>query len=254
METWFITYGCTYAPPGWKLNQTAYTNRLYVVLDGSACFLGSDGKIPLKKGYLYLFPHKLPFRVEQDEENRLKHLYFDFVLTPPLMRNTLIEMPIEPESLIGHTVSALLLAVRPRGERTEEDEALVKAYFMNLLSLVFRESKEQPLSDPRLLPVLTCIHERLAEPLTDTLLADIAHMEKNHFIRVFRRTIGITPYQYLRQYRLNRAASLISAGVTVSEAAQLCSFENTSSLSHAMKKSRHISPSALASHLESSSR
>ena len=251
METWFVTYGCGYAPPGWNIHHHAYTNRLYVVLDGSACFLSPEGERPLKKGHLYLFPHRLPFQVRQDEANRLKHLYFDFVLTPPLMGNSLIEMPIEEDSLIGHTVSSLLLAVRPRSKRTDEDEELVKSYFMNLLRLVLRENKEQPLSDSRLLPVLTCIHEQLSESLTDTSLAELAHMEKNHFIRVFRRATGITPYQYLRQYRLNRAASLISAGVTVTEAAHLCGFENASSLSHAMKRSRDISPSKLIAHIDS---
>lgn len=250
MQIWFHTYGCGYAPPGWSFYSPAYTNRLYVVLGGSAYFQGPDGEVPLKKDHLYLFPHRLPFRAHQDEHNRFNHLFFDFMSTPPLMSETLVELPVQPDTLIGHTVSALILSVLPRGQRSPEDDALVRSYFLNLLRLVLKESGSQALSDPRLIPTLTCIHDHFGESLTDTQLSELAHMEKNHFIRVFRKTIGMTPYQYLRQYRLNRAAALIAAGTTVGEAAMICGFENASSLSHAMKKSRGVSPTQLTGRID----
>ena len=66
--------------------------------------------------------------------------------------------------------------------------------------------------------------------------------KRQHFIRVFRRAMGITPYQYLRQVRLNRAASLLRRGQSVSGAAAACGFESAAALSHAMRKSRSVSP------------
>lgn len=246
MDVWFHGYGCGKAPWGWKLNHFPYTNRLYFVRGGTARFLSENGDVPLRPGHLYLFPHRLPFDTRQDENDPLDHLYFDFVLTPPLTGDRLVSMPVEEGSLIGHTIAALMLAVRSFTMRTPADEALVRRYFLNLLQLVLDASESQAPADARLMPVLARMHEGFGEPLCDAELAALAHMEKNHFIRVFRRTMGMTPYQYLREFRLNRAVTLIAQGTTVSEAAALCGFESAASLSHAMRRSRGLSPKEAA--------
>ena len=250
MDVWFHGYNCLLAPSNWSILPFACTNRLYVVLGGHACFLSEAGELPLRKEHLYLFPHRLPFRVRQDANDRINHLYFDFVLTPPLTGDQVIELPLERDSIIGHTVAAILLAVKPYAQRTSADETLVRRYFLNLLQLVLEQSGTRPLADERLTPVLRCMHERFAQPLSDADFCRMAHLEKNHFIRVFKRAMGMTPYQYLREYRLNRATVLIEQGTTVSEAAVLCGFESAASLSHAMRRSRGLSPTAAAGRMK----
>ena len=133
-------------------------------------------------------------------------------------------------------VSCLETAVERGGEE------LVTAYFQCLLRLALEEAPFLAPGDERLAPALECIHRRFGEKLTLETLAALTHLEKNHFIRVFRRAMGITPYQYLRQVRLNRAASLLRRGQSVSGAAAACGFESAAALSHAMRKSRNVSP------------
>ena len=241
MDVWFHTYGQGYAPPGWLVHSLPYTNRLYVVLGGSAYFLHEQGEKRLQPGFVYLFPHRLPFRVRQDENDRVNHLYFDFMLAPPLLGESLVEIPIQPDSMIDHTVACLLRCVPGQ----KDDAPLVYAYFENLLRLVLRQSGLNMPNDPRMADVLRYIHENDCRSLGDDALAQIAHLEKNHFIRVFSRATGMTPYQYLRQYRLNRAVTLLMSGKTVAEAAAQCGYESASALSHAMRKSRHCSPRQL---------
>ena len=243
MDVWFYTYGCGYAPPGWAIQSLPYTNRVYVVLGGRAFFLSDAGERPLLPGWLYLFPHRLPFRVRQEESDRIFHMYFDFMLAPPLLGETLVEMPVEQGSLLAHTVECLRRTVHAPGDSARAaDGPLVYGYFTNLLRLIFREHPDLPLSDERMTGALRRIHEEFARPLTDEVLARTAHMEKNHFIRVFRRATGMTPHQYLRECRLNRAIALLKAGETVSRAAQACGYETASSLSAAMVKSRGARP------------
>ena len=54
--------------------------------------------------------------------------------------------------------------------------------------------------------------ERHADEALDLdALAGIAAMSKYHFVRTFRRLVGLTPYQYLLRLRLRRAALALTA-------------------------------------------
>jgi AraC-like DNA-binding protein len=56
---------------------------------------------------------------------------------------------------------------------------------------------------------ISIIQEHFSAPLTiDDILTDIP-VSKYHFIRVFKQVMGITPYQYLTNYRINMAKILL---------------------------------------------
>jgi AraC family transcriptional regulator len=59
----------------------------------------------------------------------------------------------------------------------------------------------------RISRALRHIEEHADTPLDLDQLSGVAAMSKFHFLRVFRRTIGMTPYQFLLGLRLRRAAS-----------------------------------------------
>lgn len=241
MDVWFYTYGQGYAPAGWRIRSLPYTNRLYVVLGGQAFFIEHDGcEKRLLSNHVYLFPHRLPFCVRQDERDPVNHLYFDFMLAPPLLGEALVELPLKADSLMERTVRCLQMAVG-----RAEDAFLVRGYFQNLLSLVLRESGETPSQDERVNLALRHIHDHFGETLRDDALAKLVHLEKNHFIRLFRKTTGMTPYQYLREYRLNRACSLLTSGASASETALQCGYESAEALSHALRRSRNCCPAEL---------
>jgi AraC-like DNA-binding protein len=61
----------------------------------------------------------------------------------------------------------------------------------------------------RLLPVLDMLEERLADNVSVSDMAAIAHLERAYFSRVFKAVFGVAPAQYLRQVRLERAADLL---------------------------------------------
>jgi len=58
----------------------------------------------------------------------------------------------------------------------------------------------------RLIEVLRLIDERPDEPIDLAALASAAGLSKHHFLRVFRRFVGMTPYQYVLRARMARAA------------------------------------------------
>ena len=58
----------------------------------------------------------------------------------------------------------------------------------------------------RLIEVLRLIEERPEEAVDLAALASAAGLSKHHFLRVFRRFVGMTPYQYVLRARMTRAA------------------------------------------------
>ncbi|MEO5777294.1 MAG: AraC family transcriptional regulator [Flavobacterium sp.] len=75
-------------------------------------------------------------------------------------------------------------------------------------------------------------------------IADAAHFSKFHFIRVFKKTYGKTPHQYLISVRIDMALLLFKNGVPVSEAYYLVGFESLTSFSALFKKEMGTSPSS----------
>lgn len=56
------------------------------------------------------------------------------------------------------------------------------------------------------------IESRYMEPLTLAMLADVAGVSRYHFVRLFRRVIGVTPYAYVLNRRLAAAADALRRG------------------------------------------
>lgn len=63
--------------------------------------------------------------------------------------------------------------------------------------------------DKRLAKVLTYIHNNIYEEINIDDLAAMACVTKSHFIRLFVKTIGISPLQYINKKKIDRAELLL---------------------------------------------
>lgn len=90
---------------------------------------------------------------------------------------------------------------------------------------------------------VTFIRNNYSRPLTiDDIIRDIP-ISKYHFIRLFRRIMGITPYSYLMNYRINRSKILLhSTNKSIAEIAETCGFSDTSNFISQFKKHTGIRP------------
>lgn len=75
---------------------------------------------------------------------------------------------------------------------------------------LLRPVNAERLSDiARLYTVTKSMREQIARGQSLDDYAELASMSPSHFRRIFRRTMGISPNQYMRQLRLERAAYLL---------------------------------------------
>lgn len=74
------------------------------------------------------------------------------------------------------------------------------------------------------------------EPISLTLLAEVACLSRHHFLRLFKEAFKSTPHKYLTNVRLQHARKLIEEkGYRVAHACFLVGFENQSSFSRLFK-------------------
>lgn len=85
--------------------------------------------------------------------------------------------------------------------------------------------------------VLDYISENYSQPITVDDMVNIIHLSKYHFIRRFNRIMGVTPYNYLTNYRITMAKTMLRQTTKqVSEIAEECGFLDTSNFITHFKK------------------
>lgn len=62
---------------------------------------------------------------------------------------------------------------------------------------------------PEIHSVLEFIHKNYGEAISIDDMTEKMNISKYHFIRVFKRQMGVTPYEYLTEYRINMAKILL---------------------------------------------
>lgn len=101
------------------------------------------------------------------------------------------------------------------------------------------------LRDPQLAAALRGIHTQTAKRWSLEMLARAAGMSRSSFAERFARVIGLTPLNYLLQWRLAVARSLLATGRTaVAEAAAAVGYESASGFSTAFSRETGQSPKA----------
>lgn len=99
------------------------------------------------------------------------------------------------------------------------------------------------LSGPRLRRVLEHIEAHLAEPINIDVLAGLACLSPFHFSRVFKRTTGFAPYNYLVNRRVELARELLAdADLEISEIARRCGFADQAHFTRAFGKLMGMPP------------
>jgi AraC family transcriptional regulator len=93
---------------------------------------------------------------------------------------------------------------------------------------------------------LDFIETRLA---LDFELADLARavgVSAYHFIRCFKDSFGISPYQFVMKKRLDRAVELVrTTHLSLAEVALSCGFSDQSHMTRALKKGLGVTPGAI---------
>lgn len=91
--------------------------------------------------------------------------------------------------------------------------------------------------------VLQFIEQHLGENIDINQLAKLTSWKTDHFTRIFKAQMNVTPYNYILSKRISKAQILLSeTKLTISEIASELGFSTHSSFSTAFKKAIHQTP------------
>jgi AraC family transcriptional regulator len=112
------------------------------------------------------------------------------------------------------------------------------------------QPKRQPiatsLSSHQFQSVLDYIHSSLDQPLHLADLAAVAGISQYHFCRLFKQSIGVAPYQYVLQQRLEKARELLHQRKhTIAEIALLVGCKDQSRFARQFKQRFGVMPGML---------
>jgi len=98
------------------------------------------------------------------------------------------------------------------------------------------------LTDPQLAKAIIAMHKEPANPWTLQNLAEKAGMSRARFAAKFRETVDITPGNYLTQWRIGVAQTLLCEGKSIQQIAGEVGYANASALSRAFTTCVGVSP------------
>jgi len=170
-------------------------------------------------------------------------LYLDPAWVADIVRESSGREPVlsSPQSLLRqeglHTRLTRLNRRLLSGATDQDKEAEVLCFVGD----VFRADDAPPAASGPVGPsrwrdVLALIEERCADPLPLAMLAATAGMSRYHFVRAFRREVGMTPHAWQIDARIRRARRLLGEDLPLAEVALRLGFADQSHFQRAFKQ------------------
>ncbi|WP_405153849.1 helix-turn-helix domain-containing protein [Paenibacillus sp. FSL K6-0108] len=95
----------------------------------------------------------------------------------------------------------------------------------------------------RLQLMLSFIHQNYSSPITLREIADTAHLSISECLRSFKKTVHMTPYEYLIKYRIKKSCELlVSSENTITEIARNVGFNHVNHFIQTFKKDQGKTP------------
>ena len=89
------------------------------------------------------------------------------------------------------------------------------------------------------------IRDNFSDDLTTAELAAVAHLSPFHFLRMFRQSVGTTPYRYVVEVRMRRAAEMLQrTDHPVAQVAAACGYQSPGHFAAVFRRHFGTSPAS----------
>jgi AraC family transcriptional regulator len=134
------------------------------------------------------------------------------------------------------------------GQQSIYQDSLIVALVIHLVSTYPADKKKifapkGKLSSNQLRNVIEFTRESIHKNIRLSELADAVHLSEFHFARLFRQTVGLSPYKFVLEMKIDCAKDLIRHHKkSFSDIAYLLNFSDQAHFSHVFKKLTGASP------------
>lgn len=172
---------------------------------------------------------------------------FDTKYLSPVLKNKRCDLLVfRPDSDARRTLLKLLAEAAAVQDRPHS-EFRTRNIFSDIWLLLMREAETRnappPVSQERIQLMLAYIQQHFREKLTLEQIAAAAAVSERECLRCFHDMLNTSPFGYLMDYRVRRAANLLQeTDRTVTDIAYACGFFGTSYFGKVFKKSMNCTP------------
>jgi AraC-like DNA-binding protein len=242
-----ILHNCT---PDWSLERVWNDYTFWQVVSGAALFECDSKVFRTEVGDSYVFKPGVKYKARKDSEERFATIvvHFDIDTKPidfytnfkykssdPFFNQKILLKVMENMNLGLNSMANKWFTAFFNGLHKENNEAskmMNKDYYVN---------NDQS-------RILTSICEKITKhpemQFSITELASKLHVSSDHFTRLFKSYIGLSPKDFIINVRLNYAKGLLlSSSYTMERIADLCGYKNHYFFSRQFKAKTGMSPS-----------
>lgn len=244
----FAVYGCTYVPQMWEKHFCSSSiNRLYYIHSGSGGYMLHGKKYPFEKGKIYFISSSADAVAYSEESDPIFHSYCDFEILPTIITPKVLCFSPEENSMDRVAAEVFNEGCRRATERRnkgisfvleEKEEALFRSSVLYLTERAKEIMSEDIIDDEEILKAIEYMHKNIDKKITVEKIAADSFMSDGGFIKKFKKCVGVTPYVYLRNIRLNMADYLKELGYTLEYIAEKVGYSDAVSLNHAMRRNK----------------
>lgn len=248
--------------------------RIYYVKEGRARTYVNGRVHHLEPDFLYLVP---PFTLHDDECDGYFSLYYihfyEKVLTresvfdrydfPVAVKATPIDLllaerltQVNPDSYLRHFDPAQYDNIPTFSQHIAENSKMplhvtleTQGILLQLISKFITQATAKPeRKDARISKALQYIHEHICQPISVSRLADVSCISEDHFIRIFKKELRLTPLQYINIKKIEKAQLLLlTTDMPVSDVSFDLSIENVSYFNRLFKLHTGTTPTCYRS-------
>lgn len=219
-------------------------------------FSGGKRFLEITEPALLFYPRPFPHRISADEEDKAEivcaSIDYGVDANNPLA-NALpdfIHLPLRENEMVNRTTGWLFdEAFSSKQGKSALMDRLCEILIIELLRLVIEKGEVKGgvlagLSHPNVSRALIAIHDNPARPWNLEALADVALLSRSKFAEVFKEVVNQTPADYVSEWRIGIAQTLLKKGKPVSLVANAVGYEDSSALARVFRKKTGTSPKA----------
>lgn len=184
---------------------------LEYILEGEGCVILDDKRYYPQKGDVYLLPPGKDHHYFSDSQNPWKKIWFN--AEGSLINNLLaVYNPLDLVHFTNCNIKNHLKKIHDIGRNNNylplQKHECASVIFHEILQVLYNHSQKSDLS-PETKILKDYIINNITKNISLKELSKLVYLSESQIIRIFKKEVGKTPYDYILDLKLNRAKTLL---------------------------------------------
>ena len=248
---------CKYLPQS-RIDKHEHSFFHYIfVIEGTGDIEIGENKFTLRHNRIYLMPPRTSHSFQNTGDNILYTIEIKFETENENILETLLKFPSYLNLKNTPAKEILTVIYNEMSSKPVIYTEIINLKFMEFITYLMRFSSRQNTKKIKsdfhknsyknideISRVVNYIHSHIEDEITLETLAKEANLEKSYFLKKFKRIMGFTPMQFIRDARIERAKELLRfSDMNITQVSSASGFQSIHHFSNLFFKQTGSTPS-----------